>query len=140
MNHEAWLLCLLLLSACSFLSPPHDPEIHEHVLTWTCLSAEGCERTEEVQRIDRVAVADYYEFHFTSTQDESFGEDALTIAADSLGRRCLWLEFLSLFGQELERSTLCFTPGGFELELSIPNQDPATQSKWLVKGRDLALL
>ena len=134
------IILFVLLSACSTLSPPSEPEIRQHVLTWICLSAEGCERTQEVARIDRVNVADFYEFHFTSTQDEAFGEDALTIASDTLGRRCFWLDFLTLFGHELERSKVCFTPGGFELQLSIPNEDPATHSKWLVRGRDLALL
>jgi hypothetical protein len=31
-------------------------------------------------------------------------------------------------------------PGGFELELAIPNQDPTTYSMWLVEGRDVNLL
>jgi hypothetical protein len=28
---------------------------------------------------------------------------------------------------------------GFEADLSIPNQDPTTHSKWVVAARDLAL-
>lgn len=31
-------------------------------------------------------------------------------------------------------------PGGLELELEIPNQDPTTSSMWLVEGRDVDLL
>lgn len=133
------ILCLLLLPACSFFSPPEDREVREYVLTWTCMSSEGCEHTEDVARIDRVTVDDYYDFHFTSTQDESFGEEAQRISSDTLGLRCYWLHFLALFGHDLERSQVCHTPGGFELQVSIPNQDPATRSSWLVKGRDLAL-
>lgn len=135
------VLCLLLLPACSFLAPADDdPVFREYVLTWTCVSPEGCERTEEVNRIDRVGVDDYYEFHFKSTQDESFGQDAQRIDSGSAQSGCYWLYFLSLFGHELERAQTCRTPGGFEIQLSIPNQDPATHSDWLVKGRDLALL
>jgi hypothetical protein len=135
------VLCLLLLPACSFLAPAaDDPENREYVLTWTCLSPEGCERTEEVNRIDRVTVVDYDDFHFTSTQDESFGQDAQKINSGVLPIGCYWLYFLSLFGHELERSQTCSTPGGFEIQLSIPDPDPATHSNWLVKGRDLALL
>jgi len=134
------VLCLLLLPACSFFSSDYVPVSQEYALFWTCLSPEGCERTEEVSRIDRVIADDFLDFHFMSTQDESFAQDARRIGTASLGANCFWLYFLSLFGDELERSKLCRSPGGFELELSIPNQDPATHSKWLVKGRDLALL
>jgi hypothetical protein len=134
------ILCLLLLPACSFFSSPQDHEIREYVLTWTCVSPEGCERTEDVQRIDHMAMDRYFDFYFTSTQDESFSADAQRISTDTLGTWCYWLYFLSLFGHDLERSQLCHTPGGFELQVAIPNEDPATHSKWLVKGRDLALL
>jgi hypothetical protein len=44
-----------------------------------------------------------------------------------------------LFEHELEPSRLCLARAGFDIELSIPNQDPATNSMWLVEGRDLAL-
>jgi hypothetical protein len=136
------VLCLLLLPACDFLGFPSDQEtaFQEYVLRWTCIVPEGCERTEEVQRIDHATVVDYRDYHFTSTQDPSFGEDALRVNSSALGYGCFWLYFLSLFGHEIERSMICLTPGGFEFELSIPNADPATQSRWLVTGRDLAFL
>lgn len=132
------VLCLSLLSACSFLSPS-DPILDEFVLTWYCVSSEGCEGAEEVRRIDRLTVTDFYEFHFTSTQDASFSEDAQQILSDSLGNDCSWLHDLSLFGHALEPSRLCVAPGGFDFELSIPNQDPAAHSKWVVSARDLSL-
>ena len=133
------VLCLLLLSGCSFLSPSEDPTVYEYALTWFCVSNEGCERTEELQRIDRVTLDDF-DLHFTSTQDESFATDAKRVASDSVGGvRCSLLHFLSLFGHELEPSKFCFTPGGFEVHLSIPDEDPATHSKWVVSARDLAL-
>ena len=67
-------------------------------------------------------------------------------APDELPAGCSWLYDLGLFelepfrccrtsrGLELKRPRLCFMPGGFELDLSIPNQDPTTYSMWLVEG------
>lgn len=132
------ILCLLLLAGCS---PPSEdsPAVYEYALTWTCLSPEGCERTEALERVDRMELVSRV-CHFTSTQDVSFSADAQQIFSDVLPQRCSWVYFLSLFGHELERSMLCFVPGGFELELSIPNEDPAMQSMWLVEGRNLDLL
>jgi hypothetical protein len=136
------VLCLLLLSGCSYFWFPEedDPVTYEFALTWTCVSVEGCERTADVSRIDHVTLDDYRDFHFTSTQDPSFGEDALLINSDVLGRGCFFLYFLTLFGHELERAPGCLTPGGFETQVSIPNADPATHSQWLLTARDLSLL
>jgi hypothetical protein len=134
------LLCLLLLPACGFLGPSDGPwVIRDYVLTWTCVSSDGCQRMDEVTRIDHVNVTDF-DLHFTSTQDASLSQEAKWIATGELPTDCSWLYFLSLFGHELERSQICSTPGGFEILLSIPDPDPATSSEWLVKGRDLALL
>lgn len=128
------MLCLLLLTGCLRTEGPRT--VYEYALTWTCLSAEGCERTEELERIDRL-LTEPRVYLFTSTQDESFSEGAQQIFSDLLPPRCSWMYDLSLVGHELEPSRLCYVPGGFELELSIPNEDPATQSQWLVEGRDL---
>jgi hypothetical protein len=133
------VLCLLLLPACSFLSPSNDPETYEYALTWFCVSPDGCEHEEELTWIDRVSIDDFM-FHFTSTQDETFSEDAMRVASDTLGVGCSWLYYLSVLGHDLERSKFCVAPGGFELELAIPNEDPATHSQWVVSGRDLSLL
>jgi hypothetical protein len=137
------VLCLLLLSGCSNFWFPEDarPEIVEYALTWTCVSVEGCERTADVSQIDHLTLSnDFYDFYFTSTQDPSFGADALRVTADVLGRGCFFLYFLTLFDHELERAPGCLTPGGFESEISIPNADPATHSRWLLTARDLSLL
>jgi hypothetical protein len=131
------ILCLLLLSGC--LSSDGSRPIYGFTLTWTCLSPEGCEGVAELQRIDRMEI-ERGDCHVTSTQDESFDEEAKLISSDLLPEACAWVYFLSLLGNELERSRICFLPGGFELDLSIPNEDPATQSLWLVEGRDLDLL
>jgi hypothetical protein len=40
----------------------------------------------------------------------------------------------------VKRSRFCSVPGGMELDLSIPNEDPATSSMWLVEGRDVNVL
>lgn len=132
------VLCLLLLSGCSSLSPSDDEDIVEYTLTWYCVSPESCERAAEVQRIDRATV-DFWDVRFLSTQDESFVEDAKSIRSDTLAVRCSWLHFLSLFGHELEPGKFCFTPGGFEVHLAIPDEDPATHSEWVVSARDVRL-
>lgn len=134
------MLCLSLLSACSVLSPSNDdPIVVEYEVTWFCVSPEGCERAEEVMRIDRMTLTDFFYLHFTSTQDASFAADAQRILSDSLGSNCSGLHYLSLLGHELEPSRLCVAPGGFDIDLSIPNEDPTTHSKWVVSARDLSL-
>jgi hypothetical protein len=83
--------------------------------------SDGCERTDDVVQIDRVMVDDY-DYHFRSTQDASFGQDAQRIISGTLPYRCSWLYFLSLFGHELERSQTCSTPGGFEASSRSPTR------------------
>lgn len=129
-------LCLLLLLGCS--SYDDSPTVREFTVTWTCLSPEGCERAADVARIDRVERVEQ-DCEFTSTQDQAFAADATLVVSATLPRGCGWLYYLSLFGHELERSKLCTLPGGFDLELAIPNEDPATSSLWLVKARDMDL-
>lgn len=133
------LLCLLLLPACSFFSTPDDPDDYEYVLTWYCASSDGCEREDEVAQIDH-ATRSRYTFLFTSTQDVSFSEEADRIYSQSLPYGCSWLHNISLFGHDLERSRLCITAGGFDLGLTIPNEDPTTFSQWVVSGRDTRFL
>lgn len=133
------LLCLLLLPACSFFTTPEDPEVYEYVLTWYCASSEGCEHADEATRIDH-ATSSRYTFHFTSTQDVSFSEEAERIYSQTLPRGCSWLYDISFFGHDLEPSRLCHTAGGFELDISIPNEDAMTSSQWVVSGRDVRFL
>lgn len=111
----------------------------EYALTWTCRSPEGCERTEELERIDRMKTVDG-EGHLSSTQDASVSVDGDFGFATELPGGCSWLYNLTFFGHDLEQSRFCEIAGGMELELSIPNQDPSTSSMWLVEGRDLDLL
>jgi hypothetical protein len=130
------VLCLLLLPGCW---SSYQPTEHEYALTWTCVSPEGCERAEEVEQIDGARRV-RSDVQLINSQDESFGADAKVIGTGALPRGCSWLYFLTVFGHELERSRMCFAPGGFELDLAIPNQDPTTYSLWLVEGRDVNLL
>jgi hypothetical protein len=131
------MLCLLLLSGC--LTPDEPPTVYEFALTWTCRSPEGCERSDEVKRIDRLQQVKL-DCQVTSTQDESVSADAKLVISSSLPDGCYSLSFLTLFAHELEPSRICFIPGGFELELAIPNQEPTTYSMWLVDGRRVDLL
>lgn len=128
------VLCSLLLSGCLAENPPPKPV--EYALTWICQSPEGCERSQDVARIDRV-VEDQYSYHFTSTQEPSISADAELIPSDSLPPGCDWLYYLSLFGHELGPSRICYSAATFELQLAIPNQDPTTSSMWLVEARDV---
>lgn len=132
------LLCLLLLPACS-LGFSSDPVIDKYALTWYCVSAEGCQRTEEAARIDRATITNFAFLELTSTQDRSFDEQGELLHLDALPSGCLWTYYLSFFGHDLERSMLCYSPAGFELRLSIPDPDPATSSNWVVSGRNRSL-
>ena len=135
------LLCLwLLMPACSFLDPRDEDTIERFELIWYCVSPEGCERTEEVARIDRATITNFYQLDLESTQDPSYSEQGELLHLDSLPYGCVWTHDLSFFGHDLERTRLCYTPGGFELELSIPDADPATSSQWVVSGRDVRFL
>lgn len=136
---KSGLLCLMLLPACGFFEPSYVPATYEYELTWYCISPEGCERTQEAAQIDHATKIDL-SVTFTSTQDPSFEVEGALLYLDSLPRVCAWVYYLSFFGRELERSRLCHNAGGFELELSIPNDDPTTYSRWVVSARDEAFL
>ncbi len=127
-------LCLLLLPACAYFDARYD-----YSLAWVCRSPEGCERTAEVALINRLSTYEDDALAFESTRHEPFFESAQRVASDSLPDGCYFLHGLSLFGHELEPepSKLCQTSGGFDLELSIPNRNRATQSAWLVEAREL---
>jgi hypothetical protein len=133
---SAVVCLLLLLSACSNLTT--DPQYDAYRLTWRCLSPEGCERAEQVELIDRAEIdfgSDLIEF--LSSRDEFFSELAQMVMSDLLPAGCSWLHGFSLSAEELEPSQLCRTPGGFELELSIPKRDGATHSEWFVEAREI---
>lgn len=130
------MLCLLLLSACSYFTASYN--YRAYALTWTCLSPEGCERADDVELIDRANIVNKLPLiDFVSTRDQYFIEDATMVPSDSLPAECFWIYDFSLFATEADPSRLCRTPAGFELELSIPNRDPTTRSKWFVEGREV---
>jgi hypothetical protein len=105
-------------------------------LRWTCIAPEGCERAEQVALIDRVAITNTNDFcDFWSTQDGSFRVWTRLLASDSLPSGCFLMSGFVLFENELEAALLCHTDEGFEMDLSVPNRDSATHSKWRVEGR-----
>jgi hypothetical protein len=122
-----WSL-LLLLAACV--------EPYDYSLTWTCISPEGCERADDVKRIDRFAIERDALF-FQSTHDSLFLQRAQRFSTDSSPDGCAGIYALSLFGHELESAMICETSYGFEMTLAIPNLDPVTRSEWLVEVRAL---
>ena len=127
------LLCSLFLSACIAAA-----NYRLYAVTWTCLSPEGCESAEEVALIDRARITDSGEsVDFLSTHDAGYLHIAQMVPSDELPEECAWLHGFKLFTTEAEPARFCRTSGGFELEISIPNQDPATHSKWFVEGREI---
>ncbi len=127
---KARILCLLLLSACG------DGITYDYSLTWTCMSPEGCERTEELKLYDRLNILGDT-FVFASSRNERYFVTSQRFGSDSLPAGCFWLYSLALFGDESEPSKVCSTAGGFELEISIPDRNPATHSQWLAEAREL---
>lgn len=128
------VLCLLLLSACE-LKAARNYRMYE--LTWSCLSSEGCEYSEQVTLLDRVRIIDDDDFiEFLSTRNQGFFDYAQMVPSDDLPADCFWLYGFSIFATEADPSRFCRMSRGFELELSIPNRDPTTHSKWFVEGRE----
>lgn len=132
------VVCLLLLSACSDLTT--DPNYRAYRLTWRCLSAGGCERAEQVVLVDRAEIVNGSDLiEFLSSHQGFFNDLAQMVMSDDLPAGCSWLHGFSISAEELEPSKLCSTPGGFELELSIPNRDGVTRSEWFVEARGIDL-
>jgi hypothetical protein len=128
------VLCLLLLSACE-LEALRNYRVYK--LTWTCLSPDGCERTEQVALVDRAEIINGdVSVMFKSTRDENFRSYGQMVPSDALPVECSWLYGFYLFGVEIEPSRFCRTSGRIEMNLSILNRDPATESEWLVEGRE----
>jgi hypothetical protein len=130
------VLCLLLLSACE-LDAARNYSVYK--VTWTCMSPEGCERADDVVLIDRAQITDGHDFvYFESSLDLDFRySSGRMIPSDELPATCSWLYGLAIFQLELEPSRFCRSGGRFELELSIPNDDPSTHSAWFVDGREI---
>jgi hypothetical protein len=131
------ILCLLLLSGCTYT--PDSSKDHEYALTWSCLSPEGCTRTEQVELLDRAYIYDNL-FSLESTRDHSFVRWGELVVLDSLPPECVWVYSLGLYTHDLEPSKLCYVERDFELTLSIPDRDPTTLSMWRVHGRFLGLV
>jgi hypothetical protein len=133
MNMKAGVLCVLLLAACS------DGVTYDYSVTWTCLSAEGCERMDELGLYDRLNILGDT-FVFTSSRNEIYSVSAQRFGSESLPDGCFWLYSLSLFGDESEPAKGCHVSGGFDMEIAIPDRNPATNSLWLARARELGWL
>ena len=130
------VLCLLLLLSACELDAARNYRVYS--LTWTCLSPEGCEHAQEATLIDRAQIVDGDDIvTFRSTRDGYFLDLAQMVPSDELPAGCSWLYGFAFFGTEVEPSRFCRRSRRIELDLSIPNQDPATRSEWLVEGRDI---
>ena len=127
---KARILCMLLLAACS------DGITYDYSLTWTCLSAAGCERMEEVALHDRLNVVGDT-FVFATSWDDRYLLTAQRFGSESLPAGCFWLYGLALFGDESEPAKVCKVSGGFDMEIAIPDRNPTTHSQWLARARDL---
>jgi hypothetical protein len=130
------MLCLLLVSTCTLSCEIENRPWLGYAMTWTCLSPDGCERAEQVALIDRVTITtDYDDCRFWSTRDDPYRAFADLVPSDSFPPDCYWLASFTVFAHELEQSQICFTEDGFTVEVSIPDRDPPTQSKWRIDGR-----
>lgn len=128
------VLCLLLLAACE-LDAARNYRVYK--VTWTCVSPEACEHTEQVELINRAQITDGSDFiFFKSARDPDFSSFGQMVPTDELPDGCSWLYGFTIFEIEVEPSRFCRASGGFELELSIPNDDPTTHSEWHVEGRE----
>ena len=130
---KAMLACLLLLPACA------DKVPYDYSLTWVCVSPEGCERADALKLFNRLNVNGDV-FFFLSTREDVISTSAQRLGSDSSPDGCSLLYGLALFGREVEPSKLCSTSGGFDLELAIPNRNPATESHWIVEVRELGII
>lgn len=129
-------LSLLLLSACSDPFGVRNYQTYE--VTWTCVSPDGCQRADDVAVIDRAEIIDDDpRVFFLSSHDRGFREITQMAPSEELPEGCFWLHDVSFFVLDLPPSRFCRTPGAFELELSIPDRDPATTSDWLVDGQEI---
>lgn len=128
---RGWL-CLLFLSACSYLDPPYD-----YSLSWECLSSEGCERADVVVLIDRFFAFPSGTLTFESSKDPVLYESAQRAPSEDAPPDCQMLYGLTLFGQELTPFPICEVRNGFDMEIHIPNVGTATVSRWQVEARAL---
>lgn len=132
---NARILCFALVLACSFSCDFENRPWRAYSLTWTCLSADGCERAEQVARLDRVGIQITDDFcWFWSTKDGAFRVYADLVDPGSLPPDCFMMYGFSIFANELDPAQLCRDENGFVMELLIPDRDSPSHSKWRVDG------
>lgn len=124
----------VLLFGCGDFS-----NLYSHSMAWSCLSPEGCARADIVVDFDRASIG-YTRIHIGSTSDDSLLTVASRIPSDDVPEGCDLLVGLTLFGHALESLTICRVTGrsgGYSVELSIPDPNPASASEWRIEMRPL---
>ncbi|ACY16690.1 hypothetical protein [Haliangium ochraceum] len=109
---------------------------YTHSVAWTCASPEGCERVDLVERFNRSWIGTN-QIYLHSTFDETVSNRATRIPSDSVPEGCDELHGLALFGHSFDPLAFCKSSGGFRMELSIPNANPAEFSEWRVDMKTL---
>ncbi|ACY15192.1 hypothetical protein [Haliangium ochraceum] len=132
-------ITLIVLAALSFACTScwfeTGPDRFIYQLSWFCAES-SCERGDDLNQFNR---AETYgtDFAMSSTSASDLATSATIVVSATLGRDCRLVLDLVLFGHELDESILCFTPNGFELTVTIPDEDPETSSTWVVMAREL---
>ncbi|ACY15194.1 hypothetical protein [Haliangium ochraceum] len=69
--------------------------------------------------------------------EELFVEGQLALSNQVPEPRCYLVVGLELFGHEIGVPRFCHTPNGFELMVTIPDEDPETSTSWVLMAREL---
>ncbi|ACY14663.1 hypothetical protein Hoch_2118 [Haliangium ochraceum DSM 14365] len=119
------------MSGCLF----EDVPTYKYRTTWVC-TMDDCGRATAVVEYDQAKLR-AGELELTSTVDEALFTDGIVGRSGTVPSQCRLVFGLNLFGHELEPSMLCFLPSGFELTVSIPDENAETSSTWLLMAREL---
>ncbi|ACY14664.1 hypothetical protein Hoch_2119 [Haliangium ochraceum DSM 14365] len=127
----------LLLLAFSLLGAScYAPDsVYSHSMSWACLS-DICERADAVAGFDR-AIVDRNQINLYSSADESVLHVITRIPSDAAPEGCDFLYGLVLFGHTLEPLAICRAGSGYNIEVAIPDPNPATASEWRIEMRPL---
>ncbi|ACY17387.1 hypothetical protein [Haliangium ochraceum] len=125
---------MLLVFLCGCFFQTGGPRTYEYRLTWVC-GMDICERSDEVVRYDSAQIRNG-ELELSSTVDDALFTDGLVATSGMLNADCRLVFGLVMFGHPLDEPMLCFTANGFELTVSIPNEDGETSSTWVIMARE----
>ncbi|ACY17024.1 hypothetical protein [Haliangium ochraceum] len=135
MKLAVFTIALMMLAGCGPIEP--DYPNNKYTLTWYCTSDDGtCERVVELRRYDRASIQNN-DLTIWDSQDPGGAIEALIVYSDSLPQHCDRIFYLVFFGHEIEEPRYCGNHYAFEIELSIPDEDPATSSRWVISAAPL---